>query len=138
VQEFAEPDAFGADGNEPRQHRYQGRVGTFNAEAEEPGRNTEALGRKVRTFSDSGQVVTAGRYVDAWQRQVTDFYGMRLRKNLEFGRRFAGAAGIADLIGLQHEYVRDMLLDYASSVYQMAGFGLQGARRTAERLDRSE
>jgi hypothetical protein len=138
VQEFAEPDAFGADGNEPRQHRYQGRVGTFNAEAEEPGRNAEALGRKVRTFSDSGQVVTAGRYVDAWQRQVTDFYGMRLRKNLEFGRRFAGAAGIADLIGLQHEYVRDMLLDYASSVYQMAGFGLQGARRTAERLDRSE
>jgi hypothetical protein len=139
VHEFAErPDAPGADGKEPRQDRDQGHVGTFDAKAEELSKNVEALGRKVRALSDSGQVVTAGRYVDAWQRQVTDFYGMRLRKNLEFGRRFAGAAGIADLIGLQHEYVRDMLLDYASSVYQMAGFGLQGARRTAERLDRSE
>lgn len=139
VHEFAErPDAHGADGNEPRQHRYQGRVGTFNAEAEEPGRNAEALGRKVRTFSDGGQVVAAGHYFDAWQRQVAGFYGMRLRKNFEFAGRFATAGGMADVVGLQCEYVRDMLLDYTSSVYQMAGFGLRGARHTAERLDRSD
>lgn len=131
-------DAPGGNGKEPHQDRDQGRVDTFEAKAEEIGKKTEALGRKVRSFSDSGDVITAGGYVCAWQRQVVDFYGMRLRKNFEFGRRFAGAARIGELIGLQQEYVRDMLIDYASSVYAMAGFGLPGARQTAERLGRSE
>ena len=67
----------------------------------------------------------------AGPRQVADFYAMRLRKNVEFGRRFAEVDGIADLIGLQHEYVRDMLLDYASSFWSfsgMAGFGFMACR----------
>jgi hypothetical protein len=40
VHEFAErPDVHGADGGtEPRQHRDQGRVGTFEAEAESSAR----------------------------------------------------------------------------------------------------
>jgi hypothetical protein len=135
VRQFAErPDNPGAE----RQHRDQGRVGAFEAKAEELGRNVEALGRKVRALSDSGQVVAAGDYVYAWQRQVAGFYGMRLRKNFEFAGRFAAAGGIAEVVGLQREYMRDTLLDYASSVYQMAGFGLRGARHTAERLDRPE
>src|SRR5512132_725347 len=138
VHEFAErPDAHGADGGtEPRQHRDQSRVGRFDAKAEELGKNAERLGRKVRAFSDGG--VVAANYVDAWQRQVADFYRMRVRKNFEFARSFAGAGGMDELVGLQCEYVRDTLLDYASSVYTMAGFGLRGARQTAERLDRSE
>jgi hypothetical protein len=127
-----------AQGKEPRQRRDQGRVGTFETKAEDLGRKAEGLGRKVRTFSDGGEVIAGGHYVYAWQRQVADFYGMRLRKNFEFGRRFAAAGDIADVVGLQCEYVRDTLLDYASSVYQMAGFGLRGARHTAERLDRPE
>jgi hypothetical protein len=131
-------DAPGGDGKEPHQDRDQGPVHTFEAKAEEIGKNTEALGRKVRSLSQSGDVITAGSYVYAWQRQVVDFYGMRLRKNFEFSRRFAGAARIGELIGLQHEYVRDTLIDYTSSVYTMAGFGLRSARQTAERLDRSE
>ena len=31
---------------------------------------------------------------------------------------------MADLVGLHREYVRDTLLDYASSVYEMAGCGI--------------
>jgi hypothetical protein len=118
VHEFdMQSDAPGSDGKEPRQDRDQGRVGTFDAKAE----------------------VAAGRYVYAGPRQVADFYAMRLRKNVEFGRRFAEVDGIADLIGLQHEYVRDMLLDYASSFWSfsgMAGFGFHGLQQTAKRLDR--
>jgi hypothetical protein len=131
-------EAPGGDGKEPHQGRDQGRVDAFEAKVEEIGKNTKALGRKVRSFSDSGDVITAGGSIYTLQRQVVDFYGMRLHKNFEFGRRFAGAARIGELIGLQQEYVRDMLIDYASSVYAMAGFGLPGARQTAERLDRSE
>ena len=138
VHELASDASGGEDGKEPHQDRDQGRVHTFEAKAEEIGKNTEALGRKVRSLSDSGDVITAGSYVYAWQRQVVDFYGMRLRKNFEFSRRFAGAARIGELIGLQHEYMRDTLIDYTSSVYTMAGFGLRSARQTAERLDRSE
>jgi hypothetical protein len=78
-------DAPGGDGKEPYQDRDQGRVDTFEAKAEEIGKNTEALGHKVRSFSDRGDVITAGGYAYAWQRQVFDFYGMRLRKNFEFG-----------------------------------------------------
>lgn len=59
---------------------------------------------------------------------------MRLHKNVAFGRRLTEVSGIADLVGVQREYVRDMLLDYASGVYGMVGFGLRGARddRTSE------
>jgi hypothetical protein len=96
----------------------------------------EKLRRKVREFGDGG--VVAASYVDAWRRQVADFYSMRLRKNFELGRRFAGAGGTAEVVGLQCEYVRDTLLDYALSVYDMAGLGFRGARQTAERLDQSE
>jgi hypothetical protein len=125
-----------AQGKEPRQPRDQGRVGTFATKAEDLGKKAEGLGRKVRTFSDGVEVVTGSHYVYAWQRKV--FYGMRLRKNFEFGRRFAAAGDIADVVGLQCEYMRDTLLDYASSFYAMAGIGFRGARHTAERLDRSE
>jgi hypothetical protein len=62
-------------------------------------------------------------------RQVADFYGMRLRKNFEFGRRFSEVDSITDLLGLQREYVGGTLLDYASSFYEMAGFGLRGRGR---------
>jgi hypothetical protein len=127
-------EARGGNGKEARQDRDPGRVGTFDAEAEERGKNVEALGRKIQALDDIGRVVAAGFYVYAWQRQATDFYGMRLRKNFEFGRRFAEVDGIADLVGLQREYVRDTLLDYASSA--MTGFGLRGPQQTAERLDR--
>jgi hypothetical protein len=159
VQEFAErSDAHGADGEEPRQD--EGHVGTFDANAEALGKNAdapgaggieprkdrdqgrvgtfevnaEALGQKIQALDSIGRVVAAGFYVYAWQRQVTDFYGMRLRKNFEFGRRFAEVDGIADLVGLQREYVRDTLLDYASSA--MTGFGLRGPQQTAKGLDR--
>src|SRR5512132_2148127 len=87
-----------AQGKEPRQRRDQGRVGTFETKAEDLGRKAEGLGREVRTFSDGGEVVTGGPYVYAWQRQLADFYGMRLRKNFEFGRRFAAAGDIADAV----------------------------------------
>src|SRR5512147_919038 len=127
-----------AQGKEPGQHRDQGRLSTFETKDEDLGRKAEGLGRKVRTFSDGGQVVTGGHYVYAWRRQVADLYGMRLRKNFEFGGRFAAAGDIADVVGLQCEYVRDTLLDYASSFYAMAGIGFRGARHSAERLDRSE
>ena len=142
VHEFdARSTEHGANGKEPRQDgdqdgdqdRNQGRVGTFDAKAEELGKNVEELGRKIEAL---GQFVAGGRYVQAWQRQVADFYGMRLRKNVEFGRRFVEVEDIADLMGLQREYLRDIVLDYASSFYQMAGFGLRGPRQTAERLDR--
>jgi hypothetical protein len=125
-----------APGTEPRKDHDQGRVGTFDAKAEELGKNVEELGRKIEGLGNIGQFVAGGRYVQAWQRQVADFYGMRLRKNVEFGRRFVEVEDIADLIGLQREYLRDIVLDYASSFYQMAGFGLRGPRQTAERLDR--
>jgi hypothetical protein len=129
VHEFAaRSDAHGAGGEEPGKDRDQGRVGTFEL-------NAEALGRKIQALDDIGRVVAAGFYVYAWQRQVVDFYGMRLRKNVEFGRRFAEVEGIADLIGLQREYMRGTLLDYASSFYQMAGFGLR-PQQSAKRLDR--
>jgi hypothetical protein len=135
VHEFAErPDNPGAE----RQPRDQGRLGTFETKAEDLGRKAEGLGRKVRTFSNGGEVVAGGHYFDAWQRQVAGFYGMRLRKNFEFAGRFAAAGEIADVVGLQCEYVRDTLLDYASSFYSMAGIGFRGARHTAERLDRSK
>jgi hypothetical protein len=118
VREFDMPsDARGGDGKEPRQDRDQARVNTFEANAE----------------------IAADRYVYAGPRQVAQFYGMRVRKNIEFGRRFAEVEGIADLIGLQHEYVRDMLLDYSSSFwsfYEMAGFDLRGLQQTAKRLYR--
>lgn len=110
-------DARGGDGKEPRRDRGPGRVGTFDAKAD----------------------VAGGRYVYGWQQQIVGFYGMRLRKNVEFGRRFAEAEGIAGLVGLQREYVSDMLHDYAAnfwSFYGLAGFGLRGRRHTAERLDR--
>ena len=133
VHAFDARTAHGADGEEPRKDHDQGRVGTFDAKAEELGKNVEELGRKIEAL---GQFVAGGRYVQAWQRQVADFYGMRLRKNVEFGRRFVEVEDIADLMGLQREYLRDIVLDYASSFYQMAGFGLRGPRQTAERLDR--
>jgi hypothetical protein len=163
VHEFAErSDAHGADGEEPRPDGDQGHVGTFDAKAEELGKNAdapgadgeepgkdrdqgrvgtfevnaEALGRKIQALDDIGRVVSAGFYIYAWQRQVVDFYGMRLRKNVEFGRRLAEADGIADLIGLQREYVRGTLLDYASSFRSLYGFGLHGPQQTTERLNR--
>ncbi len=117
-------DAPGADGQKPRQHRDQGRVGTFEV--------VEALGRKIQALDDIGRVAADGFYVYAWQRQVVDFYGMRLRKNVEFGRRLAEADGIADLIGAQREYVRDTLLDYLSSFRSLYGFGLHGEQQTIE------
>ena len=122
-------DAPGADGEEPRKDRDQGRVGTFEV-------NAEALGPKIQALDDIGRVAAAGFYVYAWPRQVTDFYGMRLRKNVEFGRRLAEADGIADVIGAQGEYVRGTLLDYASSFRSLYGFGLRGAQQTAKLLDR--
>ncbi len=122
---------------EPRQDRDQGSVGTFVAKAEEIGKNTGALGRKVRSITD-GDGLTAVSYVDAWQRQVARFYGMRLRKNYEFAGQVAKTGSVVDLVGLQCAYVRDMLADYASSVREMTVFGFGGARLTAERLDRSE
>ena len=122
-------DAPGADGEEPGKDRDQGRVGTFEV-------NAEALGRKIQALDDIGRVAAAGFYVYAWPRQVTDFYGMRLRKNVEFGRRLAEVDGIADLIGLQREYVRGTLLDYLSSFRSLYGFGLHGPQQTAERPNR--
>jgi hypothetical protein len=109
VHEFAERSgAHGADGEEPRPDGDQGHVGTFDAKAEELGKNAdapgadgeepgkdrdqgrvgtfevnaEALGRKIQALDDIGRVVSAGFYIYAWQRQVVDFYGMRLRKNV--------------------------------------------------------
>src|SRR5512144_1002839 len=79
-------DAPGGDGKEPHQDRDQGPVHTFEAKAEEIGKNTEALGRKVRSLSQSGDVITAGSYVYAWQRQVVDFYDMRDRGRDTRGR----------------------------------------------------
>jgi hypothetical protein len=125
------PDALGGDGKEPRQDRDAGRVGAFEAEAEERGKNAEALGRNIQGLSDTGHL--AGFYIAAWQRQVAGFYGMRLRKNIEFGRRLAEADGIPDLIGAQREYVRDMLLDYASGFCSL--YGLPGPQQTTERLN---
>lgn len=138
-----QPDSRG--GGDLREDCDQGHVRTFEPKAEERGKNADggAAGkeprqdraqRRVGTFDANAQ---ADRYVSAWPRQVAGFYGRRLRKNVEFGRRFAEVEGIADLLGLQREYVNDMLLDYASSFwsfYGLAGFGLRGA--TAERLNR--
>ena len=138
-------DAHG--GGDLRDDRDQGHVRTFEAKAEERGKNADggAAGkeprqdraqRRVGTFDANAQ---ADRYVSAWPRQVAGFYGRRLRKNVEFGRRFAEVEGIADLLGLQREYVNDMLLDYASSFwsfYGLAGLGLRGAQQTAERSNR--
>jgi hypothetical protein len=109
-----------------------GRVGTFEAKAEERGKNAETLGRNIQGLSDTGHL--AGFYIYAWQRQVAGFYGMRLRKNVEFGRRLAEVDGIADLIGAQREYVRDMLLDYASGFCSL--YGLPGPQQTVERVNR--
>ena len=122
-------DAPGADGEELRKDRDQGRVGTFEV-------NAEALGRKIQALDDIGRVAAAGFYVYGWQRQVVDFYGMRLRKNVEFGRRLSEVDGIADLIGAQREYVRGTLLDYVSSFRSLYGFDLHGEQQTTERPSR--
>jgi hypothetical protein len=122
-------DARGGDGKGPRQDLDPGRVGRLDAKAEERGENVEALGRRIQALSAGGDVY-------ARQRQVANFYGMRLRRNVEFGRRFAEVNGIADLFGLQRKYVSDMLLDYASNFCSLYGFGLRGVQQTAERLNR--
>jgi hypothetical protein len=122
-------ETLAVDGEAPRQDRDQGRVGAFDV-------NPEAVGRKIQALDDVGRVAAAGFAVYAWQRQVADFYGMRLRKNVEFGRRLSEADGIADVIGAQGEYVRATLLDYVSSFRSLYGFGLHGPQQTAERLDR--
>lgn len=130
-------DTHGGDGKEPRQHDDPGRVSTFDAKVGEVGKDAEALCRRIQAL-ESGQVAAISPYVYAWQQHVAEFYGIRLRRNFEFGRRFTKVGGIADLVGLQHEYVRDTLLDYASGFCEMVSFGLHGARQTTEHLNRSE
>lgn len=156
VQEFTERPPQDADAKEPRQD--EGRVGAFDAKAEEIGNkadapaaidkkpgenheqgrvgkfsaNAEELDGKEQTLGDIGH----GFCVYGWQRQLVDFYGMRLRKNVEFGRRLAEVDGIADLIGAQGEYVRGTLLDYMSSFRSLYGFGLHGPQQTTERPNR--
>jgi hypothetical protein len=122
-------------GEEPRQDRDRGRVGAFEVKGEEHRKNVQALDRNIQALNDVGQLATAGRYV-AWQQRVAGFYGMRLRKNVEFGRSLAEAQGFPDLLGLQRKYVSDMLLDYASSFCGLYGFSLRGAQQTPERLNR--
>lgn len=151
VQEFTERPPQDADAKEPRQD--EGRVGAFDAKAEEIGNKADApaaIDKKPGENHEQGRVgkfsakaeeldgkeQTHGFCVYGWQRQLVDFYGMRLRKNVEFGRRLAEADGIADLIGAQGEYVRRTLLDYASSFCSLYGFGLRGPQQTAKLLDR--
>ena len=92
VHEFdARSTAHGANGKEPRQDGDQGRNRARHSSTrrrKSSARTLKELGRKIQALDNIGQFAAAGRYVQAWQRQVADFYGMRLRKNVEFGRRF--------------------------------------------------
>jgi hypothetical protein len=86
-----------------------------------PSRAAGLFIAQARERSITESITAVGYVFYAWPRQVADFYDMRVRKNFEFGQRFAGVGGMADLVGLQREYVRDTLLDYASSVYEGGG-----------------
>lgn len=78
-------------------------------------------------WTDTGSVVfgTAGHFFLSWQREVADFFGMRLDKDLQFGRRLTEVRDPAAWVRLNSEYVREAVSDYTSSLSDLT---MQSAR----------
>lgn len=76
------------------------------------------LGSFARARTDSGSVAfgTATHLVLSWQRELADFFSMRIDKNLQFGGRLFGVRDLNDWVRLNSDYAREMVFDYASSV----------------------
>lgn len=69
-------------------------------------------------WTETGPVVfgTAGHFFLSWRRKVADFFGMRLDKDLQLGRRLLEVRDPAAWGRLSSEYVREAVSDYTSSL----------------------
>jgi hypothetical protein len=78
-------------------------------------------------WTDTGSVAfaTAAYFFLSWQRQTAAFCGMRLDKDLQFGRRLVEVRDPAAWVRLNSEYVREAVSDYTSSLSDLT---MQSAR----------
>ena len=78
-------------------------------------------------WTDTGSVVfgMAAHFFLSWQREVAHFFGMRLDKDLQFGRRLVEVRDPAAWVRLNSEYVREAVSDYTSSLSDLT---MQSAR----------
>ena len=92
-------------------------------------------------WTDTGSVAfgTAAHFFLSWQRQTAAFCGMRLDKDLQFGRRLVEVRDPAAWVRLNSEYVREAVSDYTSSLSDLTMRSAKDAQQKGyEVLSRAE
>jgi hypothetical protein len=95
----------------------------------------------ARAWTDSGSVAlgTATHFFLSWQRELAEFFSMRVDKDLQFGRQLFGARHLNEWVRLNSEYAREMVFDYAASVCDIMEQSVKNAQqRSGQSISRAQ
>jgi hypothetical protein len=113
--------------------------GSQDGSEERPQQRAKEAGTELWSFArawTSGSIAlgTAAHFVLSWQRELADFFSMRVDKDLWFGRQLFGARHPNEWVRLNSDYAREMVVDYASSICDIME---QSVKNAQQRRDQS-